>query len=168
MANIQSYINQFIGFIGSNTQRRAIHKALLEKFVSWEVQTLTIEEKNQAQENLDFRITDEDFLEIFALNQWLHVLIHGYTLGTCLGGEAGTEPGFDPEIPVYGEKGDSAYQVAVDNGFVGTEAQWLAALKGEQGEGIGDHETTYNHDNFVTTTEMNEVLGDILTILNSI
>jgi hypothetical protein len=27
-------------------------------------------------------------------------------------------------------KGDSAYQVAVDNGYEGTEVQWLASLKG--------------------------------------
>lgn len=29
--------------------------------------------------------------------------------------------------------GKSAYEVAVDNGFVGTEAQWLASLQGAQG-----------------------------------
>lgn len=28
-----------------------------------------------------------------------------------------------------GPKGDSAYEVALDNGFVGTEAQWLESLK---------------------------------------
>ncbi len=33
-----------------------------------------------------------------------------------------------------GPRGKSAYQVAVDNGFSGTEAQWLASLKGETGE----------------------------------
>jgi hypothetical protein len=36
-----------------------------------------------------------------------------------------------------GDKGDpglSAYQVAVANGFVGTEAQWLASLEGTDGE----------------------------------
>ena len=32
-----------------------------------------------------------------------------------------------------GTNGSSAYQIAVANGFVGTEAQWLASLKGEQG-----------------------------------
>lgn len=31
--------------------------------------------------------------------------------------------------PAY--KGDSAYQTAVENGFVGTEEQWLASLKGD-------------------------------------
>lgn len=33
-----------------------------------------------------------------------------------------------------GAEGDSAYQVAVEDGFVGTEAQWLASLVGPQGE----------------------------------
>lgn len=31
-------------------------------------------------------------------------------------------------------QGDSAYEVAVKNGFVGTEAEWLASLKGDQGD----------------------------------
>ena len=30
--------------------------------------------------------------------------------------------------------GKSAYEIAVDNGFVGTEAEWLASLKGEPGD----------------------------------
>ena len=32
-----------------------------------------------------------------------------------------------------GPAGDSAYQVAVNNGFVGTETEWLASLEGEPG-----------------------------------
>lgn len=34
----------------------------------------------------------------------------------------------------YVGSGDSAYQVAVNNGFVGTEKEWLASLKGEKGD----------------------------------
>lgn len=33
-----------------------------------------------------------------------------------------------------GDKGDSAYQVAVSNGFEGTEQEWLASLKGPKGD----------------------------------
>lgn len=33
-------------------------------------------------------------------------------------------------IEEEGLKGESAYQVAVDNGFEGTEAEWLESLKG--------------------------------------
>lgn len=32
-----------------------------------------------------------------------------------------------------GKDGKSAYEIAVDNGFEGTEEQWLESLKGEQG-----------------------------------
>lgn len=44
------------------------------------------------------------------------------------------------ERGLQGEKGDtgadgkSAYQVAVDNGYIGTETEWLASLKGDTGE----------------------------------
>lgn len=32
-----------------------------------------------------------------------------------------------------GRDGDSAYQIAVNNGFVGTEVEWLESLRGENG-----------------------------------
>lgn len=35
---------------------------------------------------------------------------------------------------VFAKDGKSAYEVAVKNGFEGTEAEWLESLKGEQGE----------------------------------
>ena len=35
---------------------------------------------------------------------------------------------------VQGPDGESAYQVAVDSGFVGSESDWLASLKGEKGD----------------------------------
>lgn len=34
----------------------------------------------------------------------------------------------------YGKDGESAYQIAVEYGFQGTETEWLASLKGEKGE----------------------------------
>lgn len=34
----------------------------------------------------------------------------------------------------YGKDGESAYQIAVEYGFQGTEKEWLASLKGEKGE----------------------------------
>jgi hypothetical protein len=40
----------------------------------------------------------------------------------------------DPTTPTYvAVRGDSAYEVAVENGFTGTVAQWLASLVGPQG-----------------------------------
>src|SRR5690606_7280402 len=52
----------------------------------------------------------------------------------------GVDTGTPATGPV-GAEGKSAYQVAVDNGFVGDEAAWLASLKGDKGDkgddGIG-------------------------------
>lgn len=41
--------------------------------------------------------------------------------------------GIQGEPGAAGPEGDSAYEVAVTNGFVGTEAEWLASLEGPQG-----------------------------------
>lgn len=38
---------------------------------------------------------------------------------------------------MQGPRGLSAYEVAVANGFVGTEAEWLESLRGEDGSGGG-------------------------------
>ena len=35
---------------------------------------------------------------------------------------------------IKGDNGKSAYEIAVENGFVGTEAEWLESLKGENGK----------------------------------
>lgn len=35
-----------------------------------------------------------------------------------------------------GPAGDSAYEIAVANGFAGTEAEWLASLQGADGESV--------------------------------
>lgn len=51
--------------------------------------------------------------------------------GAGLGGGGGTGPA-GPAGPA-GADGASAYEVAVQNGFVGTEAQWLASLVGPAG-----------------------------------
>lgn len=50
----------------------------------------------------------------------------------------GTETQFQVTDGADGTNGKSAYQVAVDNGYVGTEAQWLASLKGADGVSLGE------------------------------
>ena len=35
---------------------------------------------------------------------------------------------------ITGPEGDSAYEVAIENGFIGTPAEWLLSLKGEKGD----------------------------------
>ena len=40
-------------------------------------------------------------------------------------------------VAIQGPKGDdgkSAYQIAVDNGYIGTESEWVTSLKGDKGE----------------------------------
>ena len=39
-----------------------------------------------------------------------------------------------------GKNGKSAYQIAVDNGFSGTELEWLESLKGADGATYNDTE----------------------------
>jgi len=47
-----------------------------------------------------------------------------------------------------GADGISAYQSAVNNGFAGTEVEWLASLKGADGTGSGDMlKSVYDPDN---------------------
>ena len=40
---------------------------------------------------------------------------------------------FEEEYSLIGPEGKSAYQVAVKNGFEGSEEEWLASLKGDPG-----------------------------------
>lgn len=44
-----------------------------------------------------------------------------------------TDNGWEPVLDIAVD-GDSAYQVALNNGFVGDEDDWLASLVGPQGE----------------------------------
>ena len=50
-----------------------------------------------------------------------------------LPGDPGQD-GADGNDGAPGVDGKSAYQIAVDNGFVGNETEWLASLKGEKGD----------------------------------
>ena len=47
-------------------------------------------------------------------------------------GEQGS-PGVDGRDGLDGTNGKSAFEIAVENGFVGTEAEWLESLKGKDG-----------------------------------
>ena len=53
-----------------------------------------------------------------------------YTTGAT--GQAGAN-GIDGINGTNGADGKSAYEVAVLNGYVGTQSDWLLSLKGEQG-----------------------------------
>lgn len=47
----------------------------------------------------------------------------------------------------------NAYQIAVENGFVGTEAQWLESLKGADGRGIISSEINANGELVLTYSD---------------
>lgn len=59
-----------------------------------------------------------------------------------------------------GPEGASAYDVAVDNGFEGSETEWLASLKGEKG---ADGKIGADGISPAATVETNEI-GAIVTI----
>lgn len=54
------------------------------------------------------------------------------------------------KLETEGVEGKSAYQVALDEGFVGTEEEWLVSLQGPQGPqgppgGGGGEDIIYNN-----------------------
>ena len=75
--------------------------------------------------------------------------------------------GKDGEDGADGQNGKSAYELAVDNGFTGTEAEWVASLQGKNGvDGTIDFSTlTFGVDengyltinNFSTTQKLADI-----------
>ncbi len=57
-------------------------------------------------------------------------------------------------IMTGGLKGESAYDIAVKNGFVGTESEWLTSLKGQDGK---DAEAFDYHSMYLSCKESNEI-----------
>jgi hypothetical protein len=72
-------------------------------------------------------------------------------------------------------QGKSAYEIALLNGFEGTEEEWLASLKGDKGD-KGDSYILTEADkteiaDMVAETELNAIntaLDNIITIQNSL
>ena len=87
----------------------------------------------------------------------------------------------NPVIPVVGDnsdwwvngndtgkpsRGDSAYQIAVKNGFVGTESEWLQSLIGTPGASILYHTTGNNMDGSMTQRAVTTALSEKLDASN--
>lgn len=66
-----------------------------------------------------------------------------------------------------GNPGKSAYQVAVDNGFVGTEEEWLASLKGAKGDPGDDYILTERDKNDIAQLAADIVDNDLLSLIGS-
>ncbi|MFF5495774.1 hypothetical protein [Streptomyces aquilus] len=78
----------------------------------------------------DWSYTVAEQLAGVAMNRVYQVLLPSETPAVDLADIAPT----DPSTPNYvAVRGDSAYEVAVENGFAGTVGQWLASLVGPQG-----------------------------------
>lgn len=69
-----------------------------------------------------------------------------------------------------GADGLSAYEIALEHGFEGTEEEWLASLHGEDGytpqKGV-DYYTEAEKKEFIQEIE-SEVVGDVETALDTI
>lgn len=78
----------------------------------------------------------------------------------------------DSKAGTSGSAGKSAYEIAVDNGFVGTETEWLESLKGEKGTSISSITKDGDNNIIVTFTDGStqnigklsvDIQGDFLT-----
>ena len=66
------------------------------------------------------------------------------------------------ENPSTAQNGKSAYEIAVDNGFKGSETEWLASLKGENGS---DYILTYNDKTDIANIVINDYDNELMEIL---
>lgn len=73
--------------------------------------------------------------------------------------------GWSAGVQFQGPAGISAYQVALDNGFVGTEAEWLAFLQGAAGadgaDGIGIASIVINGSGHLVVSYTNDLVDDL-------
>jgi exopolysaccharide biosynthesis protein len=68
-----------------------------------------------------------------------------------------------------GQDGKSAYEIALDNGFEGTEAEWLLSLhgdKGDKGDKGADGKTPEKGVDYFTESDKEEIVDDIIEKVN--
>lgn len=70
------------------------------------------------------------------------------------------EVSFETQIQtgIKGDNGLSAYEVAVKNGFVGSEAEWLESLKGADGN---DGHTPEKGVDYFTKSDETEIVNNV-------
>ena len=109
-----------------------------------------------------------------SLTEWLNSLkgadgkdgIDGKDGVVGLNGKDGIngKDGADGRNGTDGKDGLSAYDIALKNGFVGTESEWLESLKGKDGSDGNSPEVS----GFATTEYVEERLSEILVILENL
>lgn len=68
-----------------------------------------------------------------------------------------------------GKDGKSAYDLAVDNGFTGSEEEWLASLKGADGkDGEPGRDGVDGKDGFPTEQQWNDLVARVEALENGI
>lgn len=78
-----------------------------------------------------------------------------------------TEPITISTVGVAGQRGKSAYEVAVDNGFTGTEQEWLESLKGKDGKDGVDSTSGTGEPVSMNFPTIKSMLDDRAIIANS-
>lgn len=66
---------------------------------------------------------------------------------------------------IQGKDGKSAYQIAVENGFVGTEAEWIESLKGVKGDPGNDYVLSNTDKTDIANIVINEYDSSVMAIL---
>lgn len=79
--------------------------------------------------------------------------------------EKGFVAEFNSAQTITGADGKSAYQIAVDNGFEGTEAEWLESLKGEPGKDGEDGHTPVKGEDYFTDADKAEMVKAVIAAL---
>ena len=125
---------QFIAFISGTNGKSAYEVAVAAGFggtqTEWLASLKGTNGTNGSNGKSAYDIAvDEGFVGNKAA--WL-LSLKGAKGDTGTAGTNGTD-GTNGEDGTNGVDGKSAYQIAVDGGFVGTEAQWVASLKGAKG-----------------------------------
>lgn len=81
------------------------------------------------------------------------------------------QPVFGEVVQMKGEDGASAYELAVKNGFEGSETAWLVSLKGEagakgeKGDNGADGYTPVKGKDYWTETDRAQMVTDVIAAL---
>ena len=92
------------------------------------------------EEGFSVACVGDGFTITFAVTDKIGHTTQAYEVGSVITANgvnilslASTAAGQGQVDPLQGEPGKSAYEIAVENGFVGTEQEWLDSLHGEDG-----------------------------------